>query len=158
MRRIRTDVGHEAWQATSYAEVRSLLTDDRFGRSHRDPENAARTGDSALLGGPHGDFDTEREDHARMRRLLRPYFALKRMRALKPRVEELTTQVLDQFAERTGQADLHAEVAVSLPLLVICELLGALYADREQIRTWTLAAVDPADRDRSLAGIVELHQ
>lgn len=156
MRRIRTDVGHEAWQATSYSEVRRLLGDDRLGRSHPDPENAARFGDSALFGGPHGDFETEREDHAKMRRLLQPHFSPKRMRALEPRVAELTTQVLDQVAAQAPSVDLHMELAVPLPVLVICELLGAPYADRDQIRDWTLAAVDTSDRSRSEQGLVAL--
>ncbi|GAA3646111.1 hypothetical protein GCM10022267_36030 [Lentzea roselyniae] len=73
--RVRTAVGHEAWLVTDYAHVRELLADDRLGRSHPDPQNAARTGESALFGGPMGDFATEHTDHARMRALLQPHFS-----------------------------------------------------------------------------------
>ena len=74
--RIRTAVGDEAWLVTDYQQVRSLLDDDRLGRSHPDPAHAARTGESALFGGPLGSFETERADHARMRSLLQSALAL----------------------------------------------------------------------------------
>src|SRR6266536_2698514 len=64
---VRTETGDPAWLVTGYQEVRQLLDDPRLGRSHRDPERAARTGESALFGGPLGEFDTEAADHARMR-------------------------------------------------------------------------------------------
>lgn len=58
--KVRTRVGHDAWLVTGYHEVRRLLDDERLGRSHPDPGNAARLGESALFGGPLGDFDTEK--------------------------------------------------------------------------------------------------
>src|SRR6201996_7362202 len=118
--RVRTAVGHEAWLVTDYARVRELLDDDRLGRSHREPATAARTGDSALFGGPLGDFDTEATDHARMRALLQPHFSPKHLRSLEPRVAALTTKLLDDLAAQGPPADLHARLAVPLPILVIC--------------------------------------
>jgi cytochrome P450 len=91
-------VGDEAWLVTGYEQVRSLLDDDRIGRSHPDPAHAARTGESVLFGGPLGDFETEHADHARMRSLLQPHFSPKRMRPLRPRIEALTSDVLDELA------------------------------------------------------------
>ena len=87
--RVRTAADHEAWLVTGHAEVRRLLDDDRLGRAHPTPETAARTGESALFGGPLGNFETEMADHARMRSLLQPHFSPKQMRAFRPRVEAL---------------------------------------------------------------------
>ncbi|WP_086667108.1 cytochrome P450 [Lentzea kentuckyensis] len=154
--RIRTAVGHDAWLVTDYACVRELLGDDRLGRSHPDPQNAARTGESALFGGPLGDFVTERADHARMRALLQPHFSPKRMRALRPRIDALTAQLLDQLATSGSPADLHAAVAVPLPILVICELLGVPYDDRDQFRAWTEAAANINDHTVSEQGLGNL--
>src|SRR6516162_5179509 len=98
--RVRTPVGHEAWLVTNYDQVRRLLDDDRLGRSHPDPDTAARTGDSALFGGPLGNFETEVADHARMRRLLQPHFSPKHLRALAPRVDALTDELLNELAEQ----------------------------------------------------------
>lgn len=154
--RVRTAVGDEAWLVTGHAEVRRLLDDDRLGRAHPAPETAARTGESALFGGPLGDFHTEQADHARMRSLLRPHFSPKRMRALRPRVEQLTTTVLDDIAAQGPPADLHAALALPLPILVICELLGVPYQDRDHFRALTQTAADVRDRARSEHGLGEL--
>ncbi|WP_199432859.1 cytochrome P450 [Qaidamihabitans albus] len=152
----RTAVGHRAWLVTGYAEVRRLLNDDRLGRSHPAPDQAARTGESVLFGGPVGAFDTEQADNARMRSLLQPHFTPKRMRALRPRVEALTTRLLDELAEQPRPADLHALLALPLPILVICELLGVPYEDRDTFRAWTQEAADIRDRARSERGLAEL--
>jgi cytochrome P450 len=154
--RVRTRVGHEAWLVTDYGQVRRLLDDDRLGRSHPDPDTAARTGESALFGGPLGDFETEVADHARMRTLLQPHFSPKHLRALAPRVDALTTGLLNELAEQGPPADLHAGLALPLPILVICELLGVPYSDRDQFRAWAEDAGNVRDRARSERGLAEL--
>ncbi|MEB3983051.1 cytochrome P450 [Mycobacterium sp. 663a-19] len=156
VRRVRTAVGDDAWLVTEYAHVRRLLDDDRLGRSHPEPDTAARTGDSALFGGPLGDFDTEMADHNRMRKLLQPHFSPKHLRALAPRVEALTRGLLDELAEQGPPADLHAALALPLPILVICELLGVPYSDRDQFRAWAEDAGNVCDHARSERGLAEL--
>jgi cytochrome P450 len=156
--RVRTPVGHEAWLITSYAGVRELLDDPRLGRSHRQPDTAARSGESALFGGPLGNFQTEAADHTRMRALLQPHFSPKHLRALIPKVEALTAALLDDLDEPGPPADLHAKLAVPLPILVICELLGVPYADRDQFRAWTADAANVCDHARSEHGLAELYR
>jgi len=156
--RVRTVVGDEAWLVTGYAQVRALMDDDRLGRSHRSPETAPRSRASALFGGPIGDFDDEPAGHERMRTLLQPHFSPRHLRALQPRVDALTTGLLDDLAEGGSPADLHATVAAPLPILVICELLGVPYGDRETFRVWVDAAAfgaDEAESGRGLASLVE---
>jgi len=154
--RVRTAVGDLAWLVTGYEEVRRLLADERLGRSHPDPANAARQGESVLSGGPMGNYDTEQADNARLRSLLQPHFSPKRMRALRPRVEELTASLLNDLAEHGPPADLHQALALPLPIQVICELLGVPYADRAQFRAWSEAVGDMRDRTRSEQGLGEL--
>lgn len=155
--RVRTAVGDLAWLITGYDDVRRLLDDPRLGRSHPAPETAARTGESALFGGPLGDFTTEHADHARMRSLIQPHLSPRRMRALRPRVETLASGLLDALAEHGSPADLHAELAVPLPILVICELLGVPYADRDRFRAWSEDAGNTRDHARSEHGLGELY-
>lgn len=154
--RVRTAVDHDAWLVADYAQVRRLLDDDRLGRSHPEPDTAARTGESALFGGPLGDFETEVADHNRMRTLLQPHFSPKHLRTLAPRVEALTTGLLDELAEQGPPADLHARLALPLPILVICELLGVPYSDRDQFRAWAEDAGNVRDHARSERGLAEL--
>ena len=118
---VRTAVGDQAWLVTGHEEVRRLLADDRLGRSHPDPDRAARLGQSVLFGGPMGNYDTEQADNARLRSLLQPHFSPRRMRALRPRVEELTAGLLHDLAVRGSPADLHRALALPLPIQVICE-------------------------------------
>ena len=154
--RVRTAVGDDAWLVTGHTLVRQLLDDGRLCRAHPEPEKAARSGDSALFGGPLGNFTTEHTDHQRMRALLQPHFAPMHMRALRARVEALTARLLDELVEHGPPADLHAELALPLPILVICELLGVPYADREQFRAWTNDAANIRDRGRSEHGLGQL--
>jgi cytochrome P450 len=106
-----------------------------------------------LSGGPMGNFDTEQADNARLRSLLQPHFSPRRMRALRPRAEELTAGLLSDLAEHGSPADLHQALALPLPIQVICELFGVPYADRDQFRAWSEAAGDVRDRVRSEQGL-----
>jgi cytochrome P450 len=81
-----------------------------------------------------GNAATEAADHTRMRRLLTPAFSARRMHALRAHVADLVETLLDQLAEQTPLADLHEALSFPLPALVICELLGVPYAERDQFR------------------------
>src|SRR5215470_13977741 len=135
--KVRTLTGDEAWLVTRHAEVKELLSDRRLGRSHPDPEHAPRISSAAIVGGPMGNYETEQSDHAQMRALLTPFFSAKRMAALRPRVEEMVDQFLDALAARTPPVDLHESLSFPLPVMVICELLGVPFADRERFRIWS---------------------
>lgn len=137
--RVFTPAGDPAWLVTSYAEATELFRDRRFGRSHPVPERASRISDAAVQDGPSGDFESEEREHKRMRRMLVPAFSAPRMRALGNRIAELTDHCLDdmQAARDTHPGepvDLIAFLAFPLPVLVICEMLGVPYADREHFR------------------------
>ena len=156
--RVRTPVGDEAWLVTGYAQVRELMDDDRLGRSHRSPETAPRSRASVLFGGPIGDFDAEPAGHTRMRALLQPHFSPRRLRALEPKVEALTRGLLDQLADDGPPADLHARLAGPLPALVICELLGVPYDDRDTFRVWVDSAAfntDPVESGQGMIALVD---
>jgi len=154
--RIRTPVGDQAWLVTGYAQVRTLMDDDRLGRSHRSPQTAPRSRASALFGGPMGDFEAEPAGHRRMRELLQPHFSPRRLRSLASRVETLTEGLLDQLVADGSPADLHAKLALPLPLLVICELLGVPYRDRDRFRVWVDAAAFADDAEESGQGMAAL--
>ncbi|MFC8032248.1 hypothetical protein ACFUVU_05420 [Streptomyces griseoincarnatus] len=152
----RTRTGDDAWLVTGHDDVRRLLDGDRLGRAHINPGEAARSNESALFGGPLGNYATEKSDHRRMRSLLQPHFSPRAMRAFRHRVDALTSGLLADLAQQSQPADLNAHLALLLPILVICELLGVPYEDREQFRAWTHAAADIRHRTRSEQGLTDL--
>ncbi|MFL6145347.1 MAG: cytochrome P450 [Labedaea sp.] len=138
--RVTTPAGDPAWLVTSFAAAREVFRDRRFGRSHPVPEQASRISHAAVLDGPSGNYETEERDHKRMRRMLAPAFAAPRMRRLGDRIRELAQGCLDNMqaardARPDEPVDLQELLALPLPVLVICELLGVPYADREQFRS-----------------------
>jgi cytochrome P450 len=131
---VTTPAGDPAWLVTRYEEVRLLLGDKRFGRSHPEPERASRISTAAVQDGPTGEYATEEADHARLRRLLTPAFSAKRMRMLSDHMGRLVETYLDEMAaehEATGVTDLHSRLAYPLPVAMICQLLGVPEADHE---------------------------
>ncbi|MEV6711403.1 cytochrome P450 [Lentzea sp. NPDC051208] len=131
---VTTPAGDPAWLVTRYEEVRLLLGDKRFGRSHPEPEKASRISTAAVQDGPTGEFATEEADHTRMRRLLTPAFSAKRMRMLGENMEQLVDSCLDALIaehETTGVVDLHRGLAFPLPVAMICRLLGVPEEDNE---------------------------
>src|SRR5215469_15453272 len=154
--RVRTLTGDEAWMVTRYAELKQLYAERRLGRSHPDPAHAARISDSILFGGPSDNYETEQADDARLRSLLTPFFSARRMEELRPRVEALAEGLLDAVATSGPPADLHAALSVPLPVLVICELLGVPYEDRDRFRAWTQGMADMHDRQRAGAALDSL--
>jgi pentalenolactone synthase len=132
---VRTMAGDPAWLVTRHAHVKELLSDVRLGRSHSHPDRAARISPSAVLGGATGDHANEKVDHQRLRRLLAPAFSARRMARLRARVGQLVDGLLDEM--RSPPVDLHDVVSVPLPVMVICELLGAPYDERDRFRAWS---------------------
>ncbi len=149
VRRVTTETGDDAWLVTGYSTVRTMFCDKRLGRAHPTPDTAPRKTESVLFGGPIGNFDTEWEDHERLRTLLNPHFSPTAMRKLRPRIELVTAEVLDEFAALGSPADFHEHVANRLPVLVICELLGVPFEDREKFRRWSEAIFDKRDGQKS---------
>ena len=71
-------------------------------------------------------------DHTRLRRLVSSAFTARRVQALRPAVESMVDDLLDELA---GDADFVPAFAFPLPVNVIGELLGVPAADRAQFQT-----------------------
>ncbi|MGI5460888.1 cytochrome P450 [Streptomyces sp. CA-249302] len=69
-------------------------------------------------------------EHTRLRRMLIPAFTERRMRRLEARAVEIVEASLDHLQRSGPPADLMADFALPIPMMVICELLGVPYADR----------------------------
>ncbi|NEC15361.1 cytochrome P450 [Streptomyces sp. SID8014] len=74
-------------------------------------------------------------EHTRLRKLVSRAFLPRRMELLRPRVQEITDDLIDAFPE-TGEFDLLEAFALPLPMMVICAFLGVPYADRDRFIDW----------------------
>ncbi|TDC59568.1 cytochrome P450 [Micromonospora sp. KC207] len=157
VRKVRTPFGSEAWVVTHHQAIRDLVTDPRIGRTHPDPESAARVF-AAALGGPLGEHDDEQMNraHQRMRRFLAGAFSPGRMRAMRPMIEARASALLDDLAAAERPADLHELVSWPLPVLVICDLLGVPDLEIERFRELSEAALDMANWAGAAAAWTEL--
>ncbi|MBP2323242.1 cytochrome P450 [Kibdelosporangium banguiense] len=131
--RMKYPSGHVGWLATGRATVRSVLADSRFS-ARTELMNLPTPGATSAQPPPAepGDF-TGMDDprHSRYRRLLTGQFTVRRMRTLTDRIEQITAQQLAEM-DRTGPVvDLVQAFARPIPALMICELLGVPYDQRE---------------------------
>ena len=78
---------------------------------------------------------TDPPDHARLRRLVARAFTPRTVERLEPWVEALVDERLAKLRP-AGRADLLAELALPMPIEVICQLLGIPEAERSQILGW----------------------
>lgn len=156
--RVQTPTGDLGWLVTRHADVKALLADPRLGRGHADPERAARYSRSRLEGGPLGDPKTEDAEYGRMRSLLSPSFAPRRMQTVHSQILTLVDDLFDQALQQPESADFHEAIAFQLPVMVICRLLGVPADDRDRFRGWLDAATALYDQSEIANGYAALMQ
>lgn len=145
------------WVTTTHAAANDVLRDRRLGRIFR----PRATGDDSwtVFDWLHADsiLDSEPPKHTRLRRLVAGAFNRGHVERLRPRVEEIAADLLADVELRldaaagagtgtatgagTGRVDLIEAYAEPLPVLVICDLLGAPVADWKRLRDWSQAIV-----------------
>ena len=74
--------------------------------------------------------------------MLTPEFTIRRMKRLEPRIVEIVDAQLDAMESTGPPADLVYSFALPIPSLVICELLGVPYQDREDFQQRSTRQLD----------------
>ncbi len=87
-----------------------------------------------------GSMQSDPPQHTFFRRLVQKAFTPRAVADMEPRIEALTAQLIDAFADR-GEGDLHEGLAYPLPTIVIAQMLGVPEEDREQFKHWSDANV-----------------
>jgi cytochrome P450 len=131
--------GMQVYLVTRHDDVKAMLSDHVHFANSRPPgfvlpgapslpeeeQASARAGNLLGLDPP---------EHQRIRRMLTPEFTIRRMKRLEPRIIEIVDQHLDAMEAAGPQADLVESFALPIPSLVICELLGVPYDDRDDFQ------------------------
>src|SRR6478609_3696298 len=81
-------------------------------------------------------------ERSRLRRMLTPEFTIRRMKRLEPRIAEIVDMQLDAMEIAGPPADLVDNFALPIPSLVICELLGVPYDDRQDFQKRSARQLD----------------
>ncbi len=131
-----------AWAVSEFEVLKDLLKDPRVSKDPRRHWPAWQRGehqDTWLRSwvGVTNMLSTFGDDHRRLRKLVAPAFTARRTAAMRPRVEQITADLLDRIEEEAaggGPVDLRTTLAHPLPMLVICELFGVPEEAREEVK------------------------
>jgi cytochrome P450 len=130
--------GVPAFLVVDHESGRAALSDPRL--SKNPAHSAVPVRAEEFFGGTMLGLDPP--DHTRLRALVTKAFTPRRVEALRPRVQGIADDLLDDLAGR-GDADLIDALAFPLPIIVICELLGVPATDRANFREWTAILTVP---------------
>ncbi|MFB7336132.1 cytochrome P450 [Streptomyces adustus] len=154
-----------AWAPTGYDTLKELILDPRVSKDPRLhwrlwPEVGEHPAWGWILGwvGVVNMLSTYGGDHTRLRRLVAPSFTHRRTEALRPRVEAVTTELLDALAEAGkdgGPVDVKEGFAHPLPLRIICELFGVPEELRDATARLIAAIMDTSDPTPEHAAFVQ---
>ncbi|MFD7103381.1 cytochrome P450 [Streptomyces celluloflavus] len=136
--KVRMTYGEPAWLVTRYAEARFVLGDQRFSRAESARRDEPRQSEGSRDG---GILSMDPPDHTRLRSLVAKAFTVRQVENLRPRVKELTHELLDELEAAGPPADLVDRYALPIPVAVICQLLGVPAEDRPRFRVWSDAAL-----------------
>ncbi|MCG8921256.1 cytochrome P450 [Lentzea sp. CC55] len=139
---IETPDGQKTWMISRYDDVVQAL-------SHPGLSSAFVPG--GMLN------HTDPPEHTRLRKPIARAFATRRVEALRPRIEQITNELLGTW-EDAEEVDVIETFAYPLPIAVICELLGVPEEDRDEIRRLSgelLAPQTMADAFVRFAGYVQ---
>ncbi|MFD5410272.1 cytochrome P450 family protein [Streptomyces nojiriensis] len=148
VRRIPTGSGgHDAYLITGHPEAREAFTDPRLSKdtarffadrpSNRDLHPAISR--NMLASDPPA--------HTRHRRVATRLFTTGRVRELRPFITRVVDDLMDTWRPGTD-IDLVADLAVPLPVTVVCELLGVPEPDRTTLAARSRDLFDATDTGR----------
>jgi hypothetical protein len=143
----------DSWVLSRYADVDAVLRDHkRFSSDSRNRQRSrGRQVQTAMAGGDPSMLFLDPPDHTRLRALVSKAFTPQAIEALKPRIQTIVTELLDQIADPTA-FDLMDTIAYPLPVIVMAELLGVPPEDREQFKIWS------DQRARALEPTIKPHE
>lgn len=139
--RVSISNGTTPWLVTRYDDARKVLADSRVSSDPSKSGYPAQAGGAEGQGSPVSFILMDDPDHARLRRMVTAPFAVKRIEALRPRVQKVVDDLIDGLLSGPQPVDLVEAFALPVPSLVICELLGVPYADHDHFQENSSAIV-----------------
>lgn len=157
--RVTLPDGAAGWLITGHECVQRILTDPRASSSRSNPgfPQLRRTSTRELPKSTPPIIGLDPPAHTVHRRMLINEFTVRRLRALRPRIQQIVDTCIDDLLDAGPEADLVEALAVPVPSLVICELLGVPKQDRPYFQERTKLLLDPnTSAEDARAPLVEL--
>ncbi|WP_326559265.1 cytochrome P450 [Micromonospora sp. NBC_01796] len=126
--RVRLWDGTTPWLVTRYAEQRVLLADPRVSADMTRPGYPSP---APISDAPISFILMDDPEHARLRRMVTAPFTIKRVEAMRPAVQKIVDDLIDDMLTGPKPVDLVQALALPMPSLVICQLLGVPYTDHD---------------------------
>ena len=160
---------NEYWIVTRYADIVSLIQDDRLS-SDRIGAHASRMPPEAkqyfrpFFGAVSSwMLMIDPPDHTRLRGLVNKAFTPAVVDSMRQQVQQLVDDMLTQV-KPAGRMDLMNDLANPLPAIVIADLLGVPVTDQRAFKEWSddiamgLSGIDSARTKEELFGMYDLAQ
>lgn len=156
--KVRIWDGSTPWLVSKYADQHALLTDPRLSIDERREgyPHMTRGRSESAKHTPPLITNTDAPEHTRLRRMVNLPFTVKKVEALRPRIQELVTDLLDEMLAGPKPVDLVHAFALPVPTIVITDMLGVSYDNREDFEhaSHTLVSHDATPEESAAAGAV----
>jgi cytochrome P450 len=149
--------GRKAWLFTRYDDIRAVLAHPAVSAETLDPNFPFLTPGDAISKKAQSFQRWDDPRHAERRRMLTPFFTIKRIEAMRPRIREMIEDLYSRLIALGPPQDLVETFALALPSSVACELLGVDYETHEFFESRFAVRMDrTASADAVRAANVEL--
>ena len=134
VRPVRLASGGHIYLIARYSDGRRVLNDPVFSRVALQRDDATRLLPASRI--PGTLLNTDPPDHNRIRKLVARAFTTGAVERIRPRIQQLTDELIDRMTEHGPPVDFVAWFAAVLPALVISDMLGVPADDQDQLREW----------------------
>ncbi|MFF5114466.1 cytochrome P450 [Streptosporangium sp. NPDC000509] len=158
--RVRLPDGGWAWVVSRHEDVRTVLNDRRFSADRQHPDFPALVKGEAASRRPDEErflISMDAPEHGPARKAVLGEFTVRRLEALRPRIQEIVDGQIDALLAGPRPGDLVDSLSLPVPSLVICEMLGVPYADHEFFQEHTVKVIKqstpPEERGAAMMAI-----
>lgn len=156
VRRVMFKGNAPAWLVTDYHDVKAVLADRRSSVKNIPDPSRGDSGEEAL---PGFFLAMDPPEQTRLRKMLSREFTPRRMQAMRPTVDRIANDLIDKMLTQSGPVDLVEALALPLPSLVICELLGIPYDRHDWFQEATRKVLDsdapPEEVGAAIAAVMQ---
>ncbi|GAA4312809.1 cytochrome P450 [Streptomyces venetus] len=155
---VRLYDGRVAWLVAQHKEAREMFADAKLFSSDHDnpafPILAEREKNFPEFTQELFGLDGER--HKARRRMLLPRFTAKQVEKLRPMIQQVADELIDDLLQHETPVDLIAVLGRPLPSRVICKMLGISYEEHELFEVHAQGIMQAPDLEQAITAGREL--